>query len=47
MWCKVCRKHEHAIRKHTDLKGQALDAALKMVRGTNYVTKFQVRFYKS
>ena len=36
MWCKV---YKQAIRKHTDLKGQELESALKMAHGTNFVTK--------
>ena len=24
MWCKICRKYKHAIRKHTNLKRQAV-----------------------
>ena len=42
IWCKVCRKHEQSIRRHSDLKGQGLESALAMACGTNVITKYQV-----
>ena len=41
-YCKVCRRHEDALRKRSHLKGTALESSMAFSKGTASVTKYQV-----
>ena len=43
VWCKVCARHEEGIKKHPNQRGNTKTAAMAFVKGTNVVTKHQVR----
>ena len=42
VWCKVCARNEAVIRADKSCRGEAAEAMLKYVKGTNYVTKHTV-----